>query len=121
MPPSKRQRELLDFDPAALLPRITAPVLAVTGGKDLQVNPDDLEIIRREAAGPVDIQRPADLTHLLRMDPNPPSLGTYRKLSRRPTDEGILRLVTGWIADLAASPRTMAADTCAGSATGGAG
>lgn len=36
---AKWQRELLAFDPAQYLSRIQAPVLAITGGKDLQVTP----------------------------------------------------------------------------------
>ncbi|MBP2216990.1 alpha/beta hydrolase [Arthrobacter sp. CAN_C5] len=91
------QRELLNFDPAAVLPRITAPVLAITGAKDLQVNPDDLEIIRRQVAGPVEIQRPTDLTHLLRADPNPASFGTYKKLFRKRTDPNVVDAVSRWI------------------------
>ncbi|KRF07085.1 hypothetical protein ASH00_16200 [Arthrobacter sp. Soil782] len=92
------QRELLDFNPATVLPRITAPVLAITGGKDLQVNPDDLEIIREQVAGPVELQRPADLTHLLRSDPNPASFASYKKLMRKPTDALTVDLVTEWVA-----------------------
>lgn len=91
------QRELLDFNPPTVLPRITAPVLAITGGKDLQVNPDDLTIIRDLVGGPVEIQRPADLTHLLRNDAGPASFAAYRKLFRQKTDEGVLNTVGEWI------------------------
>jgi uncharacterized protein len=91
------QRELLDFDPAALLPRITVPVLAITGGKDLQVNPDDLKIIEESVSGPVEIQRPADLTHLLRSDPKPASFASYRKLAKQDTDAQVVDAVGEWI------------------------
>ncbi|MDN4611548.1 alpha/beta hydrolase [Arthrobacter burdickii] len=92
------QRELLDFDPATVLPHITAPVLAITGGKDLQVNPDDLEIIREQVPGPVEVRRPANLTHLLRSDPKPASFASYKKLVRKPTDADTIDAVTDWIA-----------------------
>ncbi|MDA1189572.1 MAG: alpha/beta fold hydrolase, partial [Chloroflexi bacterium] len=39
---AKWLREFLAYDPAEDFPRITVPVLAVTGSKDLQVPPDDL-------------------------------------------------------------------------------
>jgi len=95
---AKWQRELLAFDPAEHLPRITAPVLAITGGKDLQVNADDLEIIARSVAGPVETHRLDDLTHLLRSEPGAPSLANYKKLARQPMDPQVLQLVGDWIA-----------------------
>jgi hypothetical protein len=91
------QRDLLDFDPATLLPRITAPVLAITGGKDLQVNPDDLKIIAESVGGQVETQRPADLTHLLRSDPKPASFASYRKLLKQDTDKHVVDTVGDWI------------------------
>lgn len=95
---AKWQRELLQFDPVPYLSRITAPVLAITGGKDLQVDPDDLEIIRRSVPAHVEIDRPADLTHLLRDDAGAPSVGNYKQLLRRPTEPAILDRVAGWVA-----------------------
>ncbi|WP_165968668.1 alpha/beta hydrolase [Arthrobacter crusticola] len=91
------QRDLLDFDPATLLRRITAPVLAITGGKDLQVNPDDLKIIAESVSGPVETQRPADLTHLLRSDPKPASFASYKKLLKQDTDKQVVDTVGDWI------------------------
>jgi uncharacterized protein len=95
------QRELLDFDPVPLLARITAPVLAVTGDKDLQVNADDLEIIRDTVAGPVEVHRVKDLTHLLRTDPARPNLGAYSALIRRPADASLLEQVAAWVGERA--------------------
>ena len=54
------------------------PVLAITGDKDLQVDPADLDIIAATVAGPVTIRRVPDLTHILRRDPAAPTLGAYR-------------------------------------------
>ena len=91
------QRDLLAFDPATLLPRISAPVLAITGGKDLQVNPDDLKIIAESVSGPVETQRPAGLTHLLRSDPKPASFASYRKLLKQDTDKHLVDTLGDWI------------------------
>ncbi len=96
-------REFMAHDPAADLPSITAPLLAITGEKDLQVPAEDLEVMERLAGGPIEIHRPEHLTHILRNDPNPPSLKDYRRQMKEPTDTGVMDLVADWIARVAAS------------------
>jgi uncharacterized protein len=98
------QRELLEFDPAPVLARITVPVLAVTGDKDLQVDPADLEIIRATVAGPVETHRMKDLTHLLRRETGPVSLAGYRRLVRRPVDRALVTTVAAWITERSRNP-----------------
>ena len=53
-------REFLAYDPAVDLARCQVPALALTGGKDLQIDPDQLDAIRAAVAGPITISRPAD-------------------------------------------------------------
>ncbi|GAB2646269.1 alpha/beta hydrolase [Prescottella soli] len=91
-------REFLEFDPKPLLRENYSPVLAITGAKDIQVDPDDLAAIADLVPGNVDTVRVPDLTHLLRRDPNPPSLGVYRKLVREPVDAEVRSLVADWTA-----------------------
>lgn len=91
-------REFLDFDPKPLLRENFSPVLAITGAKDMQVDPDDLTAIAALVPEEVDTVRVPDLTHLLRRDPNPPSLGVYGKLVREPVDAEVLSLVADWTA-----------------------
>lgn len=93
-------RELLALDPVANLRAITVPVLAVTGDKDLQVDPDDLDIIASTVAGPVVVSRVSDLTHILRRDPAAPTLGDYRRQLKQPVDSAVLRDISVWIIDL---------------------
>ena len=90
-------REYMAYDPATDLPRITAPVLAVTGSKDLQVDPDDVAVIAAITAGPVTAQVIDGLTHTLRRQDRPPSLRHYRHEVKRPVDPEVLGLVTGWV------------------------
>jgi len=97
-------REFLAYDPAVDLARCRIPVLALTGGKDLQIDPDQLEAIRAAVAGPVTISRPADVTHTLRRQPGRPSLLAYRKELRRPVDPDLLAEVVGWTADALNAP-----------------
>ena len=90
-------RELLAFDPIPHLRAIRIPVLAITGEKDLQVDPADLDVIAATVSGPVTVDRVTDLSHILRRDPNEPSLGHYRKLLAEPVDAAVLQTVSGWI------------------------
>ncbi|MER5644859.1 alpha/beta fold hydrolase [Streptosporangium sp. NPDC002524] len=91
-------REMLDHDPRPDLANIRVPVLAITGGKDVQVDPADLDEIRRLVLGEVEIHRIPDLTHPLRRDPGRPSMLSYPRLLRRPVDADLLALVAGWLA-----------------------
>ncbi|MGY1777641.1 alpha/beta hydrolase family protein [Geodermatophilus sp. SYSU D00804] len=89
-------REFLDHDPRTDLARLTVPVLAVTGAKDLQVPPADLETIAATVPGPVETLLVPDLTHTLRRQPGPASLRAYRGELRRPVDAEVLATVAAW-------------------------
>ncbi|MET0764597.1 MAG: alpha/beta fold hydrolase [Blastococcus sp.] len=92
-------REYLDYDPRPDLARLDVPVLAITGSKDLQVNPDDLAAIAGLVRAPVQAWCAPDVSHLLRTQPGPPSLRAYKKEVRRPVDPTVLDRVTGWLTD----------------------
>jgi hypothetical protein len=61
------------------LARITAPVLAITGGKDTHRIPD--------------------LTHVLRRTDGPGTVMSYRRLLREPVDADVLTGVARWLSD----------------------
>ncbi|MCW2135189.1 alpha/beta hydrolase [Arthrobacter sp. VKM Ac-2550] len=90
-------REFLQFDPLPFLEQLDMPVLAISGGKDLQVNPADLEIIARTVPGPVETKCIPDMTHLLRRDPRTPMLTDYKRQIRERTDAEVLGTVAGWV------------------------
>lgn len=94
-------REFLAHDPTASLEAVRIPVLAVTGSKDLQVAAADVErigeLVSSEFAGHV----VDGVTHLLRDEPGPPSVRTYKKQVKRPLDRRVIDLVTNWIATTA--------------------
>jgi pimeloyl-ACP methyl ester carboxylesterase len=99
MPVNARwMREMLNHDPRPDLANIQVPVLAITGGKDIQVDPADLDEIRRLVPGEVEVHRIPDLTHLLRRDPGRPSVRSYPRLLRQPVDTDLLTQVAGWLA-----------------------
>ncbi len=89
-------REFLAHDPRTDLARISAPVLAVTGGKDLQVPAADLDVIAATVPGPVETLCIPDLTHTLRRQPGAASMRAYRRELRRPVDAEVLATVTAW-------------------------
>jgi pimeloyl-ACP methyl ester carboxylesterase len=93
---AKWTREFLAHDPATDLARITVPVLAVTGAKDLQVDPADLDRIARLVRRQVETHEVPDVNHILRTQPGTPTIRTYRKDATRPVDQRVLDLVTDW-------------------------
>lgn len=99
-------REFMAHDPSPSLESLRVPVLAITGSKDIQVNPDDLHRIRGLVTSPCSVELIEDLTHLLRTDAGPPSLKTYKKQAGRPVDTQLLDRCAGWIRDRAATPST---------------
>ncbi len=97
-------REFMAHDPRPDLARIAVPVLAITGGKDLQVKPEDLDVIATTAPHAT-VRLVPDLTHTLRRQPGPPSMAAYRRELRRPVDAELLRTVVDWCtATVAVSP-----------------
>jgi pimeloyl-ACP methyl ester carboxylesterase len=89
-------REFMAHDPREDLRRISAPVLAITGGKDLQVDPDDLAIIATTVPGGAATVRPPEVTHTLRTQPGTPSLSAYKKELRGPVNPDVLTTVVTW-------------------------
>ena len=89
-------REYMAYDPAADLATIDRPVLAVTGAKDIQVDPADVAAIGRMVTGPFDGETPDDLTHVLRRDQHPPGLHRYAGQLSVPVDADLVeRVATG--------------------------
>jgi len=92
-------REQLAHDPRPDLARITAPVLAVTGDKDVQVDAADLDVIASLVPGGADTRRVPGLTHVLRRTDGPATPLSYRRLLRDPVDTDLLTDVARWLAD----------------------
>jgi uncharacterized protein len=111
-------RELIAYDPQVQLASTTVPVLALTGAKDLQVDPADLARIAQLVPGEVETVLVPDLTHILRRDEEEPSFARYKKLLRQPVDAEVLDRVAGWILARAdAAPAAPRADGVRGAAS----
>jgi pimeloyl-ACP methyl ester carboxylesterase len=89
-------RDFLAYDPRPAMGRITVPVLAITGGQDVQVPPEDVAAIGRLVQGPFTGHVTGDLSHLLRPDPESAGPRAYRRAVRRPVDAELLKLITSW-------------------------
>jgi uncharacterized protein len=90
-------RDFVAYDPAPVLARITVPVLAITGGQDIQVPPADVEATGRLVTGPFEGHVAGDLSHLFRPDPASRGLRDYRRSVRQPVGPELLTLITGWV------------------------
>ena len=90
-------REFLAYDPAVDYARITVPVLAITGGHDMQVPPDDVDAIGRLVRGPFEGHVADDLSHLLRPDPRWAGPRGYRRAVRQPVSPKVLSIITSWV------------------------
>jgi pimeloyl-ACP methyl ester carboxylesterase len=96
--PARWLREYMAYDPLPDLRAVRCPVLAITGAKDVQVDPADVELIGRTVAGPFTGRTPQLLTHLLRNDDGPPGLAGYRRQLERPVEPELVDEVAGWTA-----------------------
>jgi hypothetical protein len=93
-------RQFMAYDPAADLGRVGVPVLAVTGDRDLQVDPGDLDVMRDLVKGPFQAVRPPGVTHLFRGEGTKRGLSGYKEQVRRPVDPRVVSAVTGWLREL---------------------
>jgi len=90
-------RDFVASDPAPFLARVTVPTLAITGGHDLQVPPDDVAATGRLVQGPFEGHVIGELSHLLRPDPGSVGPRGYKKSVRQPVSPHVLALITTWI------------------------
>jgi pimeloyl-ACP methyl ester carboxylesterase/uncharacterized protein YndB with AHSA1/START domain len=100
--PAKWLRELLAVEAQETFGGVTCPVLFVAGEKDLQCNPAHVDQLRELVAGPVTAHVVTDLTHVLRLDPGPPSLLGTHKLLKSPVAANVLELTSQWLTSHAA-------------------
>ena len=94
---AKWMREFIAYNPGEDLPKVTAPVLAITGSKDIQVNPADLELMAQLVAGPFESHEIENMTHILRIEPGEPSISNYKAQIKQPLVPELLDLVAQWL------------------------
>lgn len=90
-------REFTAYDPAADLSKITRPVLAITGTKDIQVDPADLERMAGLVKAPFESHLIKNMTHMLRTEEGEAAVSNYKAELKRPVEREMLEIITLWI------------------------
>ena len=99
---AKWMREFIDYDPKVALAAANAPMLAITGSKDVQVDPSDLSLIAAAAPNARTLEVP-DVDHILRHEPKPFSNPRhYAKQARKPIEPRVTEAVLAWLSELGA-------------------
>lgn len=98
---AKWMRETLDYDVCKHLRKVTCPVLAVSGGKDVQVPPEDAEKIAEFVQGEVEWHIIDDMNHILRkFEGNHTFLNLmkeYKSQLGQQIDRELLNLINTWL------------------------
>jgi len=90
-------REFMAYNPDDDLPQVRVPMLAVTGAKDLQVNPSDLRHMAERVPHDFEWRELPNVTHLLRAEAGTPSLATYTEQVKHSVDQRLLSTVSDWL------------------------
>ena len=95
---AKWMREFLAYDPEPALRKTTAPILAVTGSKDVQVDPRDIDAIAGLAKDNIAAVLVTDVDHILRTETNDisnPKL--YKRQAAKPIDDRVVDAIVTWL------------------------
>ena len=94
---AKWMREFMAYNPADDLPKIKVPILAITGSKDIQVDPKDLKRMSELVSTNFEYHEVLNVSHILRIEEGEPTISTYKKQARQPTDTRVLQLILEWL------------------------
>ena len=83
------------------LKKVRCPVLAITGSKDLQVEPEHARVIAETVQGPSEWHIVPDMTHILKKTTEELSMltlmKTYKRMKEVPLDQEMMNLIAGWL------------------------
>jgi len=95
---AKWMREFIAYDPVPALQKVRAPLLAITGSKDTQVDPQDLLAVAEITPDSTTTRIIEDVDHLLRSEPaefsNPRK---YRKQIKKSIDKRVTAALLEWL------------------------
>lgn len=98
---AKWYRETLAYDVCEYLKAVTCPVLAISGTKDIQVPPEDVEKIAQLVQGEAEWHLLNDVNHILRKYEAEHSLlrvmKEYKALLDQPIDHELLAIIINWL------------------------
>jgi pimeloyl-ACP methyl ester carboxylesterase len=94
---AKWMREFMAYDPLPAMEAASAPLLAITGSKDVQVDPADLALVSATAPHAQVLEVP-DVDHILRYESAPLSNPRhYGRQVRKPIDSRVTAAVLAWL------------------------
>jgi len=99
--PAKWLREHFQYNVFNDLPKITCPVLAITGSKDVQVLPEHARIFAENVSGVSEFHIIEDMNHILRYQEEEGNMmtlkQTYKRLFKQPLDQRLIEHVVSWL------------------------
>jgi len=72
-------------------------VLGITGSKDIQVDPADLERMAHLLNAPFEHHLIPGMTHILRVQEGDASISRYKEEMKRPVGPRVLELILRWL------------------------
>jgi len=112
--PAKWMREMLALDPESVFADTRTPMILIAGEKDLQCNPDDIFRISETAQSRSETWLIEGMTHLLRVDENPPTIIGSLRLTDKPVDGAVIEKTIQWIHATSAANNQLHATSKAG-------
>jgi pimeloyl-ACP methyl ester carboxylesterase len=95
---AKWMREFLVYNPTEDLKKTRVPILAITGSKDIQVDPTDLSKMATLVKTDFEYHQIENVSHILRrIDGNSAGLSSYKQQILKPMDSKILQLILKWL------------------------
>lgn len=94
---AKWLREFMAYNPVVDMLKITIPVLAITGSKDIQVNPADLEEMAKIVKSSFESHIIENMTHILRIEDGEASISKYKEELKKPIVPELLELILQWL------------------------
>lgn len=105
-------REFIDYDPEPILRMTTGPLLAITGSKDVQVDPADLRVVAAVAGDRATTVLAEDVDHILRHeDADISNPNHYRRKLPQPIDSAVVDPLLAWLDERAAATMSDGAPT----------
>ena len=99
---AKWMREFLAYDPEPVLRMTTSPLLAITGSKDVQVDPADIDLIAKIAGDHATAMVINDVDHLLRTETGAVSNPKrYKEQVTKPIDDRVVDVLVSWLESVA--------------------
>ncbi len=95
--PAKWVRELISVDPPKVYSSVACSSLIIGGSKDIQCTPNEVKTIEGLIEGNVETHIIENMSHILRLEPDKPSVFNYPKLLKEPIDENMVGLISRWI------------------------